>query len=352
MYAYGDFNGDGYVDTAAAISSGVQIILLGAGGNSISRTTIPFPPGLLPSKLVTADFNGDGRLDLAVVYASTSASGQAGAAILLGNGDGTFGQPTTFPAGNGPNLFALAMGDFNGDGQLDLAVAGYVQVSQPVFSLTGQLGILLGNGDGTFATAATVNTPSMVNPESIVAADFNRDGNLDLAVIDWQDVGLDPDKLWLLPGNGDGTFAAPVLTIPGTRRGYLSYVDLNHDGNLDLVIADEIINGIATLLGNGDGTFQAPAFYAGAAQQGGASVGVAPLADGTTAIFTPDDLTGVLWMVVAKPDGTVNSPPIQSLGKSLSGIAAADVNGDGQADLLVTDSAAGNLSLLPGDGTG
>jgi hypothetical protein len=352
QYAYGDFNGDGYVDTAAAVGSAAQITLFGAGGTVLSKTTIPIASGLISSEIVIADFNGDGNLDLAVVYVATSQSGQGGVAILLGNGDGTFGMPTTFPAGSGPNLSTLAVGDFNGDGKLDLAVSGYIEIDQPFISISAQVGILLGNGDGTFAPPVMANTPSMVNAESIVCADFNGDGNLDLAVLDWQDREPDPDKLWVLPGNGDGTFGTPVGTIPGTGRGYLSYTDLNHDGNMDLVIADPNSNGMATLLGNGDGTFLTPTLYVASAQQGGVSLGVAPLADGTTAIFTPDDLTNGVLLTFAGPDGTVISPVIQPLGKGLSGIAAADVNGDGQPDLLITDATAGNLSVLLGTGTG
>ncbi len=217
-YAYGDFNGDGYGDSAAANGSTVVVTLFGADASAISKTVVPLP-GQIPDEIVTADFNGDGILDLAVLYAASNPSGQAGVAILLGNGDGTFGAPTEFAAGSGPNLFSMAVGDFNGDGKPDLAVAGYVEIDTPPFSLTPQLGILLGNGDGTFAPPLMANVQSMKNPESMVVADFTGDGILDLAVLDWRDLAPDPDEVWVLPGNGDGTFGTPIGTIPGTGRG-------------------------------------------------------------------------------------------------------------------------------------
>jgi hypothetical protein len=352
-YCYGDFNGDGYVDTAAATGSGIRITLFGTAGTTLSTSSIPLASGRILSQIVTADFNGDGKLDLAVVYLATSPSGQGGVTVLLGKGDGTFGTPMELAAGSGPNILSLAVGDFNGDGNPDLAVGGYIESDTNFnFMLTAQLGILLGHGDGTFAPAVMASVPSMMIPKYIVSADFNGDGILDLAVLDWRTVEPNPDKVWVLPGKGDGTFGAPSGTVPGTGQGYLAYTDLNHDGNMDLVVADPLSNGMATLMGNGDGTFQTPTLYAASAQQGGVSLALIPTGDGSTAIFTPDDLTGGILLTIAGPDGTVNSPVIQPLGKGLSGIAAADVNGDGLPDLLVTDATAGNLSVLIGAGSG
>ena len=108
----------------------------------------------------------------------------------------------------------------------------------------------LGKGDGTFASAVSYAVGPA--PATIVAADFNGDGKLDLAVLD-AELGI-VNKLWVLLGNGDGTFQTAVSTATATSNGYLSYADLNHDGKLDAVIADQNASDMAVLLGNGDGT--------------------------------------------------------------------------------------------------
>jgi hypothetical protein len=178
--AVGDFNADGKLDVVAA-SSGVQATAgQGTGvtawlGNGDGTFTLangsPISVGRSLSAIVTADFNGDGKLDLAV----TDSSGNA-VIILPGNGDGTFGAPTTIPVGNGPD--AIVAGDFNNDGKLDLAVAN---------SGDGTITLLLGNGDGTFTPSS--GSPYTVGqyPYQITAADFNGDGKLDLAVVNLTD---------------------------------------------------------------------------------------------------------------------------------------------------------------------
>jgi uncharacterized protein (TIGR03437 family) len=335
--AVGDFNGDGILDTATETATGISIDVYQANG---TFTTTVYPiNGLQTSSIVAVDFNGDGKLDLAVPL-MPDASGQGHIAVLLGHGDGTFGTPSNTAAG--PFPFYLATGDFNSDGKNDLAVTS----SSASGSGAGNVLVLLGKGDGTFAPA--VSYPVGLAPATIVAADFNGDGKLDLAALD-AELGI-VNKLWVLLGNGDGTFQTAVSTATATSAGYLSYADLNHDGKLDALIADQNASDMAVLMGNGDGTFQPPTLYLAAAQP--VSVGIQPLGDGNTALFLGDAASGSIAIGFAAPDGTVGMPPLQSIGQSTAAIATGDLNGDSQPDLVISDPVAGNLEVLLATGMG
>jgi hypothetical protein len=210
--AAGDFNHDGKLDLAVSISEfefiGV-VIYFGSGDGTFSGGGGPDPSDIShPSTLFTADFNGDGILDLAVVDPGSSVSN--GLTIFLGNGDGTFSVAPTQP----PVASCDAVADFNGDGIPDLALSN---ASNPLV-------ILLGNGDGTFT--GKNGQPDGPNNFSLSPADLNGDGVLDL-------VALNVDgTVGVYLGNGDGTFQAP-RTLPGLNS-TPSIGDLNGDGRLDM----------------------------------------------------------------------------------------------------------------------
>ena len=236
---FADFNRDGILDMTLAVHSpGAMAVLLGQGAGTFDLPVF-YPIGGAINWDVTADFNRDGNLDLATT----------GVSILLGNGDGTFQPHFDYPAGA---TTALAVGDFNGDDNLDLVVANFG---------AGTATVLLGNGDGTFRPA--VDYPAGACPGGVAVADLNGDGKLDVVIANQ----CEPSVSVLL-GNGDGTFRPQVKypTSGGAVR--VDIADFNDDGKLDIVVAtggpfNRNLHGIESntadvLLGNGDGTFQSP----------------------------------------------------------------------------------------------
>jgi len=239
----GDFNNDGKLDFAATdgeFTFNNVPVLLGNGDGTFAASTAPgnaSRPTLCA--LAAADFNGDGGLDLAVgndVYGTLD--------ILLGYGAGAFSEAANSPMFLGVlGQCSVAVGDLNGDGKLDLAIAT---------SSTNTVTILLGNGDGTFTPATGPSPTTGKQPQSIVAGDFNGDGKLDLAIANAAD-----NTVTILLGNGDGTFAqasgSPIAV--GTTPYMIVAADFRANGKLDLATANSGSNDVTLLLGNRDGTF-------------------------------------------------------------------------------------------------
>src|SRR5437667_101518 len=228
--AVGDFNGDGKLDLAVANAGSKNVSVLLGNGDGTFKAPVNFgAPG--PQSVAVGDFNGDGKLDLAVT--------NAGVSILLGNGDGAFRAPVTYATGNSPS--SVAVGDFNRAGKVDLVVANLVNNSGGA----GSMGVLLGNGDGTFQPVANYGLGS--NPDSVAIGDFNGDGKLDLAVANSGGYG-NPASMKLLLGNGNGTFQ-PALEFVGAgspNPSSLAVGGFIGHGRLDVAVADG--STVATLL--------------------------------------------------------------------------------------------------------
>jgi hypothetical protein len=240
--AVGDFNNDSRVDLVIghAYSSDIEV-LLGIGDGTFKEPPIFSTANYsYPLSIAVADFNGDGRLD----FASNSV-GQSNVGVMIGNGDGTFREQLTFSTGNYSDPWSIAVGDFNSDVRLDLAV---------VNAGTGNVDILLGNGDGTFAEQTTLSIGAYSLLVSIAVADLNGDHQLDIAIVEQlhHNVGV-------FLGNGNGTFGTQTTYSTGIYNNPNSVViaDINGDTYLDLAVLNDYTHSVGVFLGNGNGTFRA-----------------------------------------------------------------------------------------------
>ncbi|HEY2383626.1 MAG TPA: FG-GAP-like repeat-containing protein [Terriglobia bacterium] len=223
--AAADLNGDGNADIVVANATSNDVSVLLGNGDGTFQSAVNFGVGSYPLSVSVGDFNDDGRADIVSANSGLFGGGHD-VSVLLGNGDGTFQSAVDF--GVGPYPYFVVVGDFNGDGEVDLAVANYATYC---CSTIPSVSVLLGNGNGTFQTALSFAAGSQ--PFSLAVGDFNGDGAADLAV-----VNDSTDYVILLLGNGDGTLQAPVNLSPGSSSlRSIAVGDLNSDGATDIITA-------------------------------------------------------------------------------------------------------------------
>ena len=255
--AIGDLNGDGHDDLATADTvSGKVSALLGDGtggfGAAANFSTGQFSAIDLPVDVAIGDLNGDGHPDLAT--ANSELGGGGDVSVLLGDGTGGFGAATIFDVGgfNGAATpEALAIGDLNGDGHADLAVANANLTNVP----SGSVAVLLGDGTGGFGAATNLGTGA--DPGSVAIGDLNGDGHPDLAV-----TNTNSDNVSVLLGDGTGGFGAATNFATGGQPISVAVGDLDRDGHPDLAIANLGSDSVSVLLGDGSGGFVAATNFA------------------------------------------------------------------------------------------
>src|SRR5713101_1552030 len=320
--AVGDFNGDGKNDLAIANLGDRTISIRLGNGDGTFQTSVNYRTGSGPGyggrSLVVGEFNGDGKADLAVANSSDNT-----VSVLLGNGDGTFQSNVEYPTGL--TTRGMAVGDFNGDGKPDLATTISGGLCQ------GWVAIFLGKGDGTFLQH--VDSPSVGCNYQVAVGDFNEDGKEDLVVVD--------NWVSILLGNGDGTFQPAVRYRAGGNNTSIALFDFDGDGRLDLALTDFIANAVSVLLGNGDGTFQARLGYGTGQEPLSLAVGDFD-GDGVVDLVTANSGSSTASVLLGNGDGTFVARRDYPAESNPGAAAAGDINNDGYPDLVV-----GNGGPLP-----
>ena len=307
---------------SAAVSQSVQPS--GAASN-VTYSSTKYSALGVPRALAIADFDNNGAADIAVVEAGNTIDVPSKVEIFFNDGKGTLQAGASFVVGM--SATALVAADFNGDGKLDLAISSSQFEGQSSVPGEGNIRIFFGNGGGTFSPGPVSTQPAI----ALGAGDFNRDGKPDLIVLTSPSVTT--PSVMLLIGNGDGTFQPGRILVGNDLAAAFTIGDFNGDGRLD--VAALMFNGANgnLFLGNGDGTFQSPVAF----PYGGGSASVADFnGDGfdDLAVGSATTVTVLYGSASSQFQSPLTfSPAVQAI----NGIAVADFNRDGQPDIVLSD---------------
>jgi len=290
--------------------------------------------------MTVADLNRDGKPDVIVANQNGGSNGQGSVGVLLGNGDGTFHPVQLYSSGGAAN--AVVVADVNGDSKPDILVSN---------GSSGTVGVLIGNGRGAFRTVVTY--PAIVAASAIIAADLNNDGKIDLVVNGGG--AFNGGAFSTLIGNGDGTFQAPNVYVSGGDYNNMPVIaDVNRDHKLDVLVPNgntcagfsNLNEGcVAVFLGKGDGTLQPPVIYdtggSGAMSVVAKDLNGDGLIDLAVVHVCSDSCTkpSVIGVLQGNGDGTFGLAQTYATGSTSSGwLAAASLNRDRKPDLLAESS--------------
>lgn len=336
-----DLNGDKIKDLVIANAEDSSVtILLGTGkGNFREAKGSPFPAGYMPNDIAIADFNKDGKPDLAFANHDRKYL-----TVLTGDGKGGFtplkGSP--FPVDVRPHTHGLAVGDFNGDGNLDLVTDSWGD---------NQLAMLFGNNLHGFNKQVKYINVGKHPYQRIRAADLNKDGNLDIVT-----TNLDGNNTTILLGDGKGNFHEPKGSpfSCGDSPFGVAIGDINGDGNPDLAIINSPgitsdnkgRDGLTILLGDGKGDFftmPGSPFITGTAPS---RVAIGDLNnDGIADIVVTNYKSNSITVFMMKKNGLASSYTVP-VGSKPDGVAIADLNGDGKGDIIISNSGDNYITLM------
>ncbi len=326
--AVGDLNRDGRPDIVAGDLSSLHVLLGNGDGTFKAPATYPVHMGV-PQSIAIDDLDGDGNPDLAI-------ANQEGLLVFLGKGDGTFQPATSYPSAGDS---WVAVGDINDDGKLDVAFATAGGSGDPDSGASGAGGVAvrLGNGDGTFQPQVAFPTGSM--GLDLAMGDLNGDRRLDLAVVD-----LNPGGVSVLLGRGDGTFETAVAydNAATSSPTAVAIGDFNGDGKPDLAVAN---GGADVLLGNGDGTFHERVQFP--TDSSPDAIAVSDLyGDGKLDLVVANQASNNVSVLLGRGDGTFETEMPFATGMTPQDVAIGDLDGDGRPDLAVANANSGSVSVL------
>jgi hypothetical protein len=338
--AIGDLNNDSRLDIVVANNAGDNIgIFLGYDNGTFSSViTYSTGNGSLPYSVAIGDFNNDNRLDIVV-----SNTGTVNLGIFIGYGNGTFLAIITYSTGSLSGLLSVVAGDFNNDGRLDVAVA---------LAGTNNVGVLFGNGNGTFSNQTTFPTGSGSDPCSIAIGDFNNDNQLDIAI-----ANKGSNSFGVLLGCANGTFFSQLnyFIADGSQPVSIAVGDLNNDGRLDIMVTRSNIDNVGVFLGYVSESFlNAPSYPTGLFSQP-ISIAVGDFDNDTRLdVVVANNGTDNVMVLFGSGYGTFISQTTYSTGNDSNpcGVAVGDFNNDNRLDIVVANSGTHNIGIFLSNGTG
>ena len=321
-----DINGDGKADVVSVNVETDSVSILLGNGNGTFQVARTFATGGGPWSVATGDLNGDGKLDLVTAnfYDDT-------VSVLLGLGNGSFQAQQTFSTELSP--YAVTIGDLNGDQKLDLVVANS--------TFGGTVSVLLGIGDGSFSGQIPYAVGSL--PESVALGDVNGDQIPDIVVANEFD-----NTVSVLLGIGDGTFQEQLVIEAGSAPHSIVLADLNDDGNLDIIVANSYDFSVGIHYGNGDGSFQFRELLATEVNPFALALGDLNR-DGRLDIATANFDNDSVSILLANSSGTFDEPRTFVAASGPRSITAADIDGDGNPDLIVAAFYDNTIGVLKGN---
>ncbi|MBN2291019.1 MAG: VCBS repeat-containing protein [Pirellulales bacterium] len=343
----GDFDSDGHLDIATANHLDNSIsVLLGDRRFAPSKEykvydTTTDAIGTYPAQAVLGDLNNDGYIDVLSVNKQTD-----NLSVLLNDKTGAFDAPLAPLLAVDDSPRSAALGDLDGDGNLD------VVVSCGTATGPGSVSILKGNGNGVFDPRVSMSGFGPL-PIYVTLADLDNDGNLDLVTVNQKPDTISPNtgSLSVAFGNGDTTFTAPIKLYVGSTPRSVAVGDLDNDGVLDLVATSQTSQNVAVLINNGNRTFQAADFVAVKASPYFAKIGDVDN-DGAADIVTSNYTGYSISMLPGNNDGTFDDAIVSETRYRPYDLVLQDLNGSGDLDVAMALPNEDGYAVLDGDGTG